>query len=98
MFRVAPRSCGFLAGENAAKLLKRHMELHQIHYFVALSRSLNFTRAAERCNITQPALIKAIQRLEGELGGELIYWERQFTKLTALGKLVLPRLEQILAA
>jgi DNA-binding transcriptional LysR family regulator len=32
------------------------MELHQIRYFVALSRLLNFTRAAERCNITQPAL------------------------------------------
>jgi len=74
------------------------MELHQIRYFVALSRSLNFTRAAERCNITQPALIKAIQRLEGELGGELIYRERQFTKLTELGKLVLPRLEEILSA
>ncbi len=74
------------------------MELHQIRYFVALSRSLNFTRAAERCNITQPALTKAIQRLEGELGGELIYRERQFTKLTELGKLVLPRLEEILSA
>jgi DNA-binding transcriptional LysR family regulator len=75
------------------------MELHQIRYFVALSRSLNFTRAAERCNITQPALTKAIQRLEGELGGELIYRERrQFTKLTEFGKLVLPRLEEILSA
>jgi LysR family transcriptional regulator, hydrogen peroxide-inducible genes activator len=74
------------------------MELHQIRYFVALSRSLNFTRAAERCNITQSALTKAIQRLEGELGGELIYRERQFTKLTELSKLVLPRLEEILSA
>jgi DNA-binding transcriptional LysR family regulator len=74
------------------------MELHQIRYFVVLSRSLNFTRAAERCNITQSALTKAIQRLEGVLGGELIYRERQFTKLTELGKLVLPRLEEILSA
>jgi DNA-binding transcriptional LysR family regulator len=70
------------------------MELRQIRYFVALSRWLNFTRAAERCNITQPALTKAIQRLEGELGGELIYRERQFTKLMELGKLVLPRLNK----
>jgi DNA-binding transcriptional LysR family regulator len=74
------------------------MELHQIRYFVALSRLLNFTRAAEQCHITQPALTKAIQRLEIELGGELIYRERQFTKLTELGKIVLPRLEEMLSA
>ena len=47
------------------------MELHQVRYFVAVSRLLNFTRAAEHCNVTQPALTKAIQKLELELGGEL---------------------------
>ena len=40
------------------------MELHQVRYFVALARSMNFTRAAEHCNVTQPALTKAIQKLE----------------------------------
>jgi DNA-binding transcriptional LysR family regulator len=74
------------------------MELHQIRYFVALSQLLNFTRAAEKCNITQPALTKAIQKLECEFGGELIYRERQFTKLTELGTIVLPRLEEVLSA
>ena len=63
------------------------MELHQIRYFVAVSRLLNFTRAAEQCNVTQPALTKAIQKLELELGGELIHRERQLTQLTDLGKL-----------
>ena len=43
------------------------MELHQVRYFVAVSRLLNFTRAAEQCNVTQPALTKAIQKLEFEL-------------------------------
>ena len=43
------------------------MELHQIRYFVAVSRLLNFTRAAEQCNVTQPALTKAVQKLEFEL-------------------------------
>jgi DNA-binding transcriptional LysR family regulator len=43
------------------------MELHQIRYFLALTRSLNFTRAAETCNVTQPALTKAVQKLELEL-------------------------------
>jgi DNA-binding transcriptional LysR family regulator len=74
------------------------MELHQIRYFLALARSLNFTRAAEMCNVTQPALTKAVQKLELELGGVLIHRERQLTQLTDLGKLVLPMLERAAGA
>jgi len=74
------------------------MELHQVRYFLALARSLNFTRAAEQCNVTQPALTKAVQKLEQELGGVLIHRERQLTQLTDLGKLVLPMLERAYAA
>jgi DNA-binding transcriptional LysR family regulator len=74
------------------------MELHQARYFVAVSRLLNFTRAAEKCNVSQPALTKAIQKLELELGRELIHRERQLTQLTDLGKLVLPSLERLVAA
>jgi DNA-binding transcriptional LysR family regulator len=74
------------------------MELHQVRYLVAVSRLLNFTRAAEQCNVTQPALTKAIQKLELELGGELIHRERQLTQLTDLGKLVLPTLERLVSA
>ena len=74
------------------------MELHQVRYFVAVSRLFNFTRAAEQCNVTQPALTKAIQKLELELGGELIHRERQLTQLTDLGKLVLPTLERLVSA
>jgi DNA-binding transcriptional LysR family regulator len=74
------------------------VELHQIRYFLALARSLNFTRAAEMCNVTQPALTKAVQKLELELGGVLIHRERQLTQLTDLGKLVLPMLERTYVA
>lgn len=74
------------------------MELHQIRYFLALARCLNFTRAAETCNVTQPALTKAVQKLELELGGDLIHRERQLTQLTDLGKLVLPMLERVYLA
>ena len=35
------------------------MELHQVRYFVTLCTTLNFTRAAEACNVTQPALTRA---------------------------------------
>jgi DNA-binding transcriptional LysR family regulator len=74
------------------------MELHQVRYFLTVAETLNFTRAAERCNVTQPALTKAIQKLEQELGGGLIYRERQLTQLTDLGKTVLPMLERTLGA
>jgi DNA-binding transcriptional LysR family regulator len=74
------------------------MELHQVRYFLAVACTLNFTRAAEQCNVTQPALTKGVQKLEQELGGQLIYRERQLTQLTDLGKEVLPMLERILAS
>lgn len=36
------------------------MEMHQIRYFLAVCEVLNFTKAAESCNVTQPALTRAI--------------------------------------
>ncbi|WP_377830974.1 LysR family transcriptional regulator (plasmid) [Bradyrhizobium lupini] len=74
------------------------MELHQIRYLLAVASTLNFTRAAEQCNVTQPALTKGVQKLEQELGGQLIYRERRLTQLTDLGKEVLPMLERTLAS
>ena len=74
------------------------MELHQVRYFLAVASTLNFTRAAEQCNVTQPALTKGIQKLEQALGGPLIYRERQLTQLTDLGKEVLPMLARTLAS
>ena len=70
------------------------MDLTQIRYFLALARTLNFTRAAEECHVTQPALTKSIQRLEEELGGALLLRERSLTQLTPLGQAMLPMLEQ----
>ncbi len=74
------------------------MELHQVRYFVGLCKTLNFTRAAELCNVTQPALTRAIQKLEDELGGPLFQRERNLTQLTELGRLMWPLLEQTLSA
>jgi DNA-binding transcriptional LysR family regulator len=74
------------------------MELTQVRYFVTLSRLLNFTRAAEACNVSQPALTRAIQRLEDELGGPLVFRERNLTQLTDLGRAMLPHLDAMLTA
>ena len=71
------------------------VEMHQIRYFLAVCETLNFTRAAEQCNVTQPALTRAIQKLEEELGGLLFRRERHLTHLTDLGRLMQPQLEQV---
>ena len=71
------------------------MEMQQVRYFVALADELNFTRAADRCNVSQPALTRAIQQLEHELGGPLFHRERGNTHLSELGRMMLPYLEAI---
>jgi DNA-binding transcriptional LysR family regulator len=73
------------------------MEMQQVRYFLALSRTLNFTRAAEQAGVSQPALTRAIQQLEAELGGPLFHRERQKTHLSELGRMMLPYLESIQA-
>lgn len=70
------------------------MEMQQVRYFLAVSRTLNFTRAAEECNVTQPALTRAIKQLEDELGGELIRREGRNSHLTDLGNRMRPLLQQ----
>lgn len=70
------------------------MEMHQIRYFLAVSETLNLTKAAERCRVAQPSLTRAIQALEAELGGELLRRERSRSHLTELGQRVLPMLRQ----
>ncbi len=73
------------------------MEMHQVRYFLALAESLNFTRAAERCNVSQPSLTRAIKSLEDELGGALFRRERNNTHLTELGRMMQPYFEQMRA-
>jgi LysR family transcriptional regulator, hydrogen peroxide-inducible genes activator len=74
------------------------MEMHQVRYFLAVAQYLNFSRAAEECNVTQPSLSRAIQQLEGEFGGQLFRREHRFTRLTDLGQMVRPHLETIYSA
>jgi DNA-binding transcriptional LysR family regulator len=70
------------------------MEMQQVRYFLAVARTLNFTRAAEECHVTQPALTRAIKQLEDEFGGELIRREGRNSHLTDLGNRMQPMLRQ----
>jgi DNA-binding transcriptional LysR family regulator len=71
------------------------MEMQQIRYFLAMVEELNFTRAAEKCGVSQPSLSRAIRLLEEELGGALFHRERDGTHLTELGRMVRPYLEMV---
>ncbi|MCZ6842318.1 MAG: LysR family transcriptional regulator [SAR324 cluster bacterium] len=71
------------------------MEMHQVRYFLAVCDTLNFTRAAELCHVSQPSLTQAIKKLEDELGGDLFVRERNRTRLTEMGVMTRPHMEQI---
>ena len=71
------------------------MEMHQVRYFLAVAEELNFTRASEKSNVTQPSLSRAIKLLEEELGGLLFHRERDSTHLTDLGHMVRPHLQSV---
>ena len=71
------------------------MELYQIRYFLAVADTMNFTRASERSFVSQPALTKAIQRLEETIGGRLFDRTKNSVQLTELGQAMLPSFRQI---
>jgi LysR family transcriptional regulator, hydrogen peroxide-inducible genes activator len=71
------------------------MEMHEIRYFLNVCKTLNFRRAAELSNVTQPALTRAIQKLEAELRGPLFLRERNHIQLTDFGRLMRPHLEEV---
>lgn len=70
------------------------MELFQIRYVLAAAETLNFTRAAERCNVSQPALTKAVKSLEDELGAPIFNRDGKRIRLSEFGRSILPTLRQ----
>jgi len=72
------------------------MELRHLRYFVAVAESLNFTKAAVRLRIAQPALSRQIQDLEEEIGVDLFMRSTRGVTLTAEGKLFLGEALEIL--
>ena len=74
------------------------MELQQLRYFVAVAELGNFTRAAERCLVSQPSLSQQIIKLEKELGGPLFDRSGRKVRLTDRGQRFCERANEILFA
>lgn len=72
------------------------MEIYQLRYFVAVAETQNFTRAAERCNVSQPALSQQIINLEREISHKLFHRLGRKAVLTEAGQTFLERARRIL--
>ncbi|ALP65123.1 LysR family transcriptional regulator [Paraburkholderia caribensis] len=72
------------------------MELRQLRYFVAVAEERNFTRAAERLNMTQPPLSRQIQQIEDMVGLALFERGARPLKLTEAGRVFYAQARRLL--
>jgi DNA-binding transcriptional LysR family regulator len=73
-----------------------HVELRHLRYFLAVAEELNFSRAAERMHVAQPALSAQIRALEAQLGCALFTRTTRRVVLTPQGELLLEDVRDIL--
>lgn len=70
--------------------------IRQLEYLVAIADTLNFRRAAERTNTTQPTLSEQLKALEERLGAQLVERDRSRVLLTPIGVQVVEVARRIL--
>jgi len=73
------------------------MFFRQLQYLVALAKEEHFSRAAERCNVSQPSLSSAIKQLEFTLGVPIVLRGRRFLGFTEEGLRVIDWAERVIA-
>lgn len=73
------------------------MDLRQMRYVLAVAEELNFTRAAARCNVSQPPLSKAIRQLEDEIGIQVFERDTHSVKVTLAGEALVSEVRLALA-
>ena len=72
------------------------MNTFQLECFLRVASTLNFARAAEELNVTQPAVTHQIQTLENELKVKLLYRSTRNVSLTQEGEMLLPEVKDLI--
>ena len=71
------------------------MTITQLYYVLAVAENKNFTRAAEKCFVTQPTLSMQIQKLEDELDVLIFDRSKKPIELTEVGKKIVNQAKNI---
>lgn len=71
------------------------MNLRHIEFAVAAAAERSFSRAAERCHVTQPTLSNGIALLEAQIGGQLFIRTTRKVELSPIGSQLLPLMESL---
>jgi LysR family hydrogen peroxide-inducible transcriptional activator len=74
------------------------VNLRDLRYALVVGRQLSFSRAAEICGVTQPALNEQIHKLERELGVDLFEREGRTIRVTPIGAAILAQARVALEA
>jgi len=84
------------SGMSLGGLAGRALELRELRYFHSVARTGNFGRAARELNIGQPNVSHQVQKLEQELGTQLLIRHGRGVTLTQAGSCLMERLDVIL--
>ncbi len=74
------------------------MNLRHVEFVVAAASECSFSRAAERCHVTQPTLSNGIALLEAEFGGQLFFRTTRKVELSPFGQQMLPLIDALFRA
>src|SRR5690242_5673632 len=74
------------------------MNLRHLEFAVAAATERSFSRAAERCHVTQPTLSNGIALLEDTFGGQLFVRTTRKVELSTFGEQILPMIQAVLRA
>lgn len=84
----------FYANELVTKVEQMY---NQIRYFISVVNNGNFTKAADECHISQPAISQQIKELEDRLGVKLLKRVGRSFEVTEAGRYFYNRGQEILA-
>lgn len=74
------------------------MDIRGLEVFLSVAKHLNYTRAGEEVNLSQPSVSIRIKQLENELGMKLFEQLGKKVALTDAGLLLLPHARRVIAA